>query len=104
MREEAVQQGLPKVISFTDRVYLTSAMDLARAVAANYWHRSGRRGSLYRVELSAHPLELDRDLPRGPFICFETRAAVVSEVVEIDVDPDAAEHADVLRKFIAQIR
>lgn len=105
MGQAATQQGLGRVVSFADRVYVTTDRRIARAAAANWARRfpNGGRGTLYRVVLDDVALELDADLPRGPFECFQVERAIVGSVAEVDVDPDDPQHAQALLEFIGRI-
>jgi hypothetical protein len=104
MRDEALRDGAGRIVAFHESVYVTSERDLAAAFAANYHRRTRRRGSLYRIVLAADSLSFDRDLPRGPFICFEVRSARVADIVQRYVDPDDPKHVEVTRKFVRRIR
>jgi len=88
-------------------VYITTEKHLALASAATWMSRApgNGRGWLYRVEIDDDvELELDEDIPRGPFISFQLRRARISEVLDRGVDPHDPRHRVWLEKFVRTLR
>lgn len=105
MRSSLVQGGLGRVTTREDHVYVTTERSLARAVAA-YWNKrapGNGRGWVYRVELDAHDVALDEDLPRGPFISFQLPSVRIAAIADAGVDPNNPRHFRELQRFVDAI-
>lgn len=86
-----------------DLVYVTTEINLALVSAASWLTRAAGngRGWLYRVELEGDvEFDLDEDLPRGPFVSFQTSRARVAAVLDRGVDPSDPRHRLWLEQFI----
>jgi hypothetical protein len=104
----AAQQhsGVGPVRTSEDFVYVTTEQRLAVVSAASWMSRaSGNgRGWLYRVEVDEDvELELDEDLPRGPFVSFQLRRARIVEVLDRGVDPSDPAHRIWLEQFVRSL-
>ncbi|MBS1674392.1 MAG: hypothetical protein JSS74_10550 [Actinobacteria bacterium] len=98
--------GVGPVRTREDLVYVTTEKNLALASAASWMSRArgNGRGWLYRVELDdGVELELDDDLPRGPFVSFQLRRARVAEVLDRGVDPNDSRHRIWLERFVRSL-
>jgi len=77
MRLESEQRGFSNITTREELVYVTIERRLATAIAATWARRAPERsrGWVSRVELDDEDLQLDTDLPRGPFISFQLSRA-----------------------------
>jgi len=94
--------GFSNVTSRTDRVYTTTDREIGRAIAA-YWGRrppQQGRGWLYQVAVDEGGLELDEDIPRGPFVSFQSESARVVSIYDAGVDPDDPKYWRKLEAFV----